>query len=98
MRGRVGEGVRAARLCRGADPLTNPPPKAGEGMANGAVVCHWRSLPDRLHLAGDRDGGRGLVVGDDDLVLVAVLDAPLAADERSLGDVLGRKGRQVRAI
>src|SRR6266446_8481256 len=55
-------------------------------------------LTDRLHLAGDRDGGRGLVVGDDDLVLVAVLDAPLAADERRLGDVLGRKGRQVRAI
>src|ERR1700733_10742228 len=50
---------------------------------------------DRFHVAADWDLRRGLVVGDDDFVLVAVTQAPLAADERRLGDVLLREWRQV---
>src|SRR5262249_30352298 len=50
---------------------------------------------NRLHLAADRNCRRQLVVGDHDVVL-AVLEAPLAADERRLGDVLGGERRQVR--
>ena len=53
------------------------------------------ALPDRLHLAADRDVRRGFVVGDDDVVLVAAAQPPLAADQRRLGDVLLRERRQV---
>src|SRR5262245_14161775 len=52
---------------------------------------------DRLHLAADGDGRRRPVVGDDDIIF-AVLEAPLAADQRRLGDVLGGERRQVRAV
>ena len=55
-------------------------------------------LGDRLHLAADRDGGRRPVVGDDDIVAVAVLDAPLAADQRCLGHILGGERRQSGAV
>src|SRR5262245_4995729 len=51
---------------------------------------------DGLHLAGNGDRRRRLVVGDDDIIL-AVLEPPLAADERRLGDVLGSERRQVGA-
>src|ERR1700751_4818183 len=50
---------------------------------------------DGLHLAADRDCRRRAVVGDDDIVL-AILEPPLAADQRGLGDVLGGEWRQVR--
>src|SRR5262245_9008354 len=52
---------------------------------------------DGLHLAADRDRRRRLVVGDDDIVF-PVLEPPLAADERCLGDILRGKRRQVRTI
>src|SRR5216683_5856472 len=51
---------------------------------------------DGLHLACHGDRRRRLVVGDDDIVF-AVLEPPLTADQRSLRDVLGSEGRQVRA-
>src|SRR5262245_35442922 len=53
---------------------------------------------DRLHLAAHRDVGGCLVLGDDDVVAVAVPDPPLAADEAGLGDVLGGDGRNTLAV
>src|ERR1700693_604170 len=59
-------------------------------IANGAGRCpaphrpDYRGSGDRLHLAADRDRGRGLIVGDDDVVLVAPLDAPLGGDQGRL--------------
>src|SRR5208283_5663740 len=50
---------------------------------------------DRLHLTAGRDFRSGLVVGNDDVVLVATTQPPLTADERRLGDVLLGKRRQV---
>ena len=47
---------------------------------------------DGLHLACHGDRRCRLVVGDDDIVF-AVLEPPLTADERRLGDVLGRERR-----
>ena len=53
---------------------------------------------DRLPSCRRRNVRRRLVVGDDQIVAATVLQPPLAADERRLGDVLGRKWRQVRAV
>jgi hypothetical protein len=39
LRGRVREGAVAATHCRGVGPLPYPPPQAGEGIENDAVVC-----------------------------------------------------------
>src|SRR5258708_40080127 len=52
----------------------------------------------RLHFAAGRNVRRSPVVGDDDIVLVAVLDAPLPADQRRLGDVFGGEWQQVRSV
>src|ERR1700683_2899681 len=54
-----------------------------------------RRLSDRLHLAADRNFRRRFVVGDDDVVFAAVAQAPLAADQRRLGDVFRGEWRQV---
>src|ERR1700694_2636204 len=55
-------------------------------------------LTDRLHLAAGRYVRRRPVVGDDDVVLVAVLYAPLPAYQRCLSDVFSSERRQVRAV
>jgi hypothetical protein len=46
----------------------------------------------------NRHGRRRAVVGNDDIVLVAILDPPLAADEYGLGHVLRREGRHALAV
>src|ERR1700675_3297699 len=53
---------------------------------------------DQLHFAAGGNVRRSAVVGDDDVVLVAVLDAPLPADQRRLGDVLCGEWRQVGPV
>src|SRR5262249_29462742 len=55
-------------------------------------------IGDSLHLTGNRDLGRGAVVGDDDVVLVAVLKSPLTPHERRLGHVLGREWWHALAV
>src|SRR5208283_2168149 len=50
---------------------------------------------DRLHVTAGRDFRSGLVVGNDDVVLVATAQPPLTADERRLGDILLGERRKV---
>src|SRR6202047_178228 len=50
---------------------------------------------DRLHLAAGRNVWRSPVVGDDDVVFITVLHAPLAADQWCLCDVFCGERRQV---
>src|ERR1700736_2371089 len=56
------------------------------------------SLCDRLHLPADRNIRRRLVVRDDDVVLVTVLESPLAADQGCACDVGAREGRKPQAL
>src|SRR6187399_2880248 len=50
-----------------------------------ASLCPpYNRLLNRLHLAGNGNGGEGFVVDDDDVVFVAFLEPPLATDERRL--------------
>src|SRR5712664_198443 len=53
---------------------------------------------DRLHFAAGRNVRGSSVVGDDDVVLVAVLHAPLPADQRRLCNVFCGEGRQIRSV
>src|SRR6476646_10508885 len=53
---------------------------------------------DRLHFTAGRNVGSSPVLGDHDVVLVAVLDPPLPADQRRLGDVFRREWRQVGSV
>src|SRR6266478_9697272 len=63
-------------------------------------TCTERALPstDRLHFAAGRNVRGGSVVGDDDVVLVAFLYAPLPADQRRLCNVFCGEWRQVRSV
>src|SRR5689334_18037795 len=56
------------------------------------------SSTNRLHFAGGRNYGGGTIVDDDDIVFVAFLEPPLAADQRRLGDVLGRERRHAGTV
>ena len=49
-------------------------------------------LSDNFHLAASRNHGRGAVVGHDDIVLVAVLDAPLATNQDGFVTFLAANG------
>src|SRR5262245_1127205 len=70
--------------------ITGSPAFAGDDTC-GYVVASASGSADRLHLAGCRNDRRGAVVGDHDVVLVALLEPPLAADQRRLGHVLFRE-------
>src|ERR1700730_8622879 len=70
-------------------------------IANLRRACSVRLVllsTDRLHLAAGRNVWRSPVVGDDDVVFIAVLHAPLAADQRCLCDVFRGEWRQVRSV
>jgi hypothetical protein len=49
---------------------------------------------DRLHRAAGRDRRLIGIVDDDEIVAAAILEPPLAADQRRLADVAGGKWRQ----
>src|SRR6266481_6304665 len=53
---------------------------------------------DPLHFAAGRNVRRSPVVGDDDVVFIAVLHAPLPTDQRRLCDVFRGEWRQVRSV
>src|ERR1700681_1218923 len=70
-------------------------------IANLRRACSARLVllsTDRLHLAAGRNVWRSPVVGDDDVVFIIVLHAPLAADQRCLCDVFCGEWRQVRSV
>src|SRR6266404_2536673 len=53
---------------------------------------------DPLHFAAGRNVRRSPVVGDDDVVFIAILYPPLSADQRRLCDVFRGEWRQVRSV
>src|ERR1700737_4783560 len=55
--------------------------------SNDAEGCEPSPLTQRLHVAAERDLRRLFVFGDDHVVFVTI-QAPLAADQRRLGDIL----------
>ena len=72
----------AVRPCFG---ILSPSGRGARAFCGKSCRLSMSILGDRLPSAARRNIRRGLVVGDDEIVAAAVLQPPLAADQRRLG-------------